>query len=181
MPVLVIPDPSLVVLIGAAGAGKSTLAARLFGADEILSSDALREVVSGDAADQSASAVAFRILHRTLERRLAAGHLTVIDATNVQRAHRRELLERARRAATPAVAVVLDIDPALSRARNAGRSRVVDPAVVERQARAVHSVVERGDLTGEGFASVTILTDPGEVAALAIERVRADAPGRVPL
>ena len=33
-----IADPSLVVLIGAAGAGKSTFAARNFAPDEILSS-----------------------------------------------------------------------------------------------------------------------------------------------
>ena len=48
---------ALVVLIGAAGAGKSTLAARLFAPDEIVSSDALRAVISGDEADQRVSAV----------------------------------------------------------------------------------------------------------------------------
>src|SRR6185369_12277405 len=56
---VLLPEPCLVILIGAAGAGKSTLAARLFAPDAILSSDALREVVAGDATDQRATKVAF--------------------------------------------------------------------------------------------------------------------------
>ena len=98
---LVIPDPSLMLLVGAAGSGKSTLAARLFAPDEIVSSDALRAVVSGDEADQRATAVAFRILHRTLARRLPTGLLTVVDATNALAAHRRPLIRLAQ-AAGPA-------------------------------------------------------------------------------
>ena len=68
-----IPEPSVVILVGAAGAGKSTVARRLFAIDEVLSSDAFRGIVAGDATDQSATRVAFSILHRELERRMAAG------------------------------------------------------------------------------------------------------------
>src|ERR671921_335458 len=96
MPTVAVPDPALVLLVGAAGSGKSTLAARLFAPDEIVSSDALRAAVSGDEADQRASAVAFRILHRTVDRRLAEGRLTVVDATNAVAPIRRPLLQRAR-------------------------------------------------------------------------------------
>src|SRR5687767_2573089 len=110
---LIVPDPSLVVLVGAAGSGKSTLAARLFAPDEIVSSDALRAVVAGDEADQGASAVAFRILHRTLDRRLAAGLLTVVDATNATAAHRWPLARRAKVAGFPMVTIVLDLPPAV--------------------------------------------------------------------
>jgi len=54
VPEIVIPDPSLVVLIGAAGAGKSTFAERHFARDEVLSSDRFRRIVSGDEANQAA-------------------------------------------------------------------------------------------------------------------------------
>lgn len=170
MALLVIPDPSLVLLVGAAGAGKSTLAARLFAADEIVSSDALRAVVSGDEADQRASAVAFRILHRTLDRRLPNGLLTVVDATNVVAAHRRPLITRAMAAGFPLVAIVLDVPPDVVHAQNAGRARNVDTDVVDRHLESIRSTVDGDRLTLEGFDQVVILRSPTEIAELAIER-----------
>ena len=139
---LVIPDPSLVVLVAAAGAGKSTFAARHFQPDEILSSDAYRARIAGDAADQRATRAAFRLLHRDLERRLADRRMTVVDATNVERSARRALLGRGRRRpALPAIAVVLDLPPAVVLARNSGRSaRVVDEHVVRAPPRAASRV-----------------------------------------
>lgn len=184
MSTLVLPDPSLVILIGAAGSGKSTLAARLFAPDEVVSSDALRAAVSGSEADQRASAVAFRILHRTVERRLAKGVLTVVDATNTKAEHRRPLLTRARLAETPTVAIVLDLPPATVLGQNAGRTaRVVDPTVVERHLAAVRRAVDGGHLTTEDFDHVVLLSTPEEVTSLRIERHkdrgRRVAPGTV--
>jgi protein phosphatase len=48
---LTIPELSLVVLIGASGAGKSTFAARHFTPTEVVSSDFCRGLVSDDAND----------------------------------------------------------------------------------------------------------------------------------
>lgn len=176
MATLVLAHPSLVVLIGAAGSGKSTLATRLFPAHEILSSDALRAVVSGDEADQRASAVAFRILHKTLERRLA-GETTVVDATNAKAEHRRPLIELARAAGVPAVAIVLDLRPETIHARNGARtSRVVDPAVVDRHIAAIRHTVDNGRLVIEGFDHVVLLRSPTDVAALRVERRRPARP-----
>jgi protein phosphatase len=169
--ILVLPEPSLVVLIGAAGSGKSTLADRLFAPGEILSSDALRAAVSGSEADQRASGVAFRILHRTLARRMSDGQTTVVDATNTKPEHRRPLLARARAAGIPAVAIVLDLPPELIHAQNAARSsRIVDPAVVGRHIDAIRGTLDAGRLAAEGFDHVTILRSSDDVAGLRIER-----------
>jgi protein phosphatase len=152
---LEIPDPCLVVLIGAAGAGKSTFAARHFRANEVLSSDAYRRMLTGDEADQRASGLAFRRLHEELGRRLASGRLTVVDATNVTPHARKVLLGRARDARVPAIAIVLDPPAATVHAQNAGRTaRVVPSDVVDRHLAGLRVTVDPGRLEAEGFAVI---------------------------
>jgi predicted kinase len=171
--IVAIPDPSLVVLIGAAGAGKSTFAAQHFDASEILSSDAFRAMVSGDEADQTATRAAFGRLHRALDRRLAAGRLTVVDATNVEHTARRELLKRSTAAGLPAVAIVLDLPPAIVLAQNAARTgRIVDEPVVLRHLAQLRRTLEGSTAAfrAEGFSRVTFLRHPPEVEAARIVR-----------
>jgi protein phosphatase len=178
---ILVPDPSLVLLVGTAGAGKTTFAARHFAPDEVLSSDAYRALVSGDEADQSVSHVAFRILHRELERRLADRRLTVVDATNVARGNRRQLIDRARAAGVPVVALVLAPPARVVRARNAARPRQVDEDVVRDQLERVERTAADGVLTGEGCAAVWILRDPDAIDAATVARLpAAEAPGLSP-
>ena len=174
MPEIVIPDPSLVVLIGAAGAGKSTFAARHFAPDEILSSDAFRRIVSGDEANQAATKAAFVVLHEALERRLANGRMAVVDATSIEPSARRTLLARALAAGIPASAIVLDLPAATVVARNAARpTRVVDLTVVRRQLDRLRASLDGPDpvLWREGFAQIVVLHDPAEVDQLTILRL----------
>ena len=168
-----IPDPSLVVLIGAAGVGKSTFAARHFAPDEVLSSDRFRALVSGDEADQGATHAAFGRLHRELARRLAAGKLTVVDATSVEPSSRRALLARAAAAGVPATAIVLDLPAEIVLARNAARrKRVVDEEVVRHHLARLRASLDgpAPPLLREGFAQVVVLRDPAEVDRVRIRR-----------
>lgn len=168
---ILVPDPSLVLLVGAAGAGKTTFAARHFAPDEVLSSDAYRALVSGDEADQSVSHVAFRILHRELDRRLADRRLTVVDATNVAAGNRRQLIHRARAAGVPVVAFVLALPAPVVLARNAARARRVDGAVVRDQLERVERTALDGVLTGEGCAAVWVLREPDAIDAVTVARM----------
>ncbi len=162
------------VLVGAAGAGKSTLAERWFADAEILSSDRLRGQISGDPADQSVSRAAFAILHRQLAARLDRGATSVVDATNLDPRGRRALIRYAAAAGTPATAIVLDLPATLVLARNAGRAdRVVPEAVVLRQLARLRRIMADDRLRSEGFDRVVRITDPDAVDALRIVRVAA--------
>jgi protein phosphatase len=170
--VIRLPDPALVILLGAGGAGKSTFARRHFSAGEILSSDAYRGHVSGDPGNQAASRAAFDALHAALDRRLAEGQLAVVDATNVRPHARAALVRRARAAGIPVVAIVLDLPGAVVLARNAARpaAAVVPEGAVRAQLAHLARTLEPGRLEAEGVARVVRLTDPAEVERVVVRR-----------
>jgi len=151
-----LPADALVALVGPSGSGKSTWAAARFGSDAILSSDAFRMQVAGDAADQAATADAFKVLHSVARARLRRGLLTVIDATNLTEGARRSLLRLAGKAGRPVVAVVFDVSLERCLAQNAMRpGRKVPEAVVRRHERELRRTLER--LPDEGYAAIHIV------------------------
>lgn len=163
-----LPIPGLVLLVGAAGSGKSSLAGAHFPPTDILSSDALRAAISGDEADQAASRAAFSALHREVTKRLRAGRLVVVDATNVRARHRRPLLVAARDARVPVSAIVLDLARDVVQARNADRDRIVPPDVVDRQLGWLRETVDGDQLRDEGVDQIVVLSDPNAVDALRV-------------
>ncbi|MBN4004588.1 polynucleotide kinase-phosphatase [Nostoc sp. LPT] len=166
---LTIPELSLIVLIGASGSGKSTFAHKHFQPFEVLSSDFCRGLVSNEENSQSATKDAFEVLRFIADKRLAAGKLTVIDATNVQMEDRKPLLQMARQYHCFAIAIVLDLPEELCHERNQLRSdRQFGPHVVRR-----HSQMLRRSLRGlekEGFRYVYTLNSLEAIESIEIER-----------
>ena len=171
-PALLVPADALVLLIGTAASGKSTFASRHFAPTEVLSSDALRAMITDDPSHQGATDEAFDLLHRILAMRLRRGRLTVVDATNVEDWARAELVDSARRHRRPAVAIVLDLPLAVALERNATRAAPrPPPAALRRQHRRL--VDSLPGLAAEGFATVHHLRSPEEIDSARIERSRA--------
>ena len=165
-----IPDPSLVILIGASGSGKSTFAHKFFKPTEILSSDFCRGLVSDDETDQSATTDAFDVLHYIAGKRLAAGKLTVIDATNVQAESRKSLHALAREYHYLTVGIVLNLPPKLCQERNDGRpDRDFKSHVVRNQTSQLRRSLRL--LKREGFRNfLYVMSTPEEVETAQVER-----------
>ncbi|WP_241987605.1 AAA family ATPase [Cryobacterium sp. TMT1-66-1] len=161
---LPLPNLSLVVLVGASGSGKSTFAATHFGQFETLSSDFFRGLVSNDENDQAATSAACEALRFVAGKRLDAGLLTVIDATNVQADARRSLVALARAHDVLPVAVVLDMPQSVCVGRNAARAdRTFGASVIKRQRDQLRRSLKQ--LGKEGFQRVHMLSGLDEIAA----------------
>jgi alkanesulfonate monooxygenase SsuD/methylene tetrahydromethanopterin reductase-like flavin-dependent oxidoreductase (luciferase family)/predicted kinase len=157
-----LPDPALVVLVGASGSGKSTWARAHFRDQEVVSSDALRGIVGSGPHDLDASVDAFGVLETVVAARLGRGLTTVVDTLGLDAAKRRAWLEAARAAGLPAVVVLLDTADTECRRRNAARDRPVPAPVLAGQLRSVRDV--RPLLEEEGWDIVVPVT--AEAAAV---------------
>jgi protein phosphatase len=165
-----VPELCLVVLIGPAGAGKTTFAAARFKPTEVVSSDLCRALVADDEDDQSATPAAFELLHLIASLRLRRRKLTVVDAVDARPRDRRPLLELAADRDCAAVAVVLDLQEDLCVERDRLRpGRTVGARVIAEQRAAVERSLS--GLRDEGFAAVHVLRSPEEVDAAKVRRV----------
>ena len=154
-----LPDPCLVVLVGASGSGKTTWARRWFGPDRVISSDGLRAVVGTGQHDQRASADAFAVLDEIVRRRLGRGLATVVDSTGLEAPTRLRWLAMARSTGLPAHAVVVTAPDDVCRKRNAARDRKVPAAVLTGQLKAAADAPAA--LAGEGWDGVHAATSSG--------------------
>jgi protein phosphatase len=151
-----IPEFALVALIGATSSGKSTFAKKHFLPTEILSSDFFRGMVSDDENNQKVSKEAFDLLFYAANKRLDLMKTTVIDATNVQPAARKQIIDLAREQNVHSVAIVLNLPERELQARNASRpDRGYPDHVIRKHVSDLRRSLR--NLKREGFRFVYIL------------------------
>ncbi|AVH61835.1 MULTISPECIES: ATP-binding protein [Streptomyces] len=148
-----LPKNALVVLIGASGSGKSTLAAT-WPPHQVVSLDSLRGVMSDDCGDQSATADAVDAMLLIVNRRMARGLNTVVDATSVLAKDRALLVDAAKQHNMPVIAVLVStpLPVCIERQQPRPANRAVPDSVVTDQHRAM--VAAHPNLRSEGFNEV---------------------------
>ena len=135
----------------------------------MLSSDSCRGMVSDDENDQSATGDAFEVLHYIAAKRLAAGRLAVVDATNVQ-------VECAQAAAGAGgeyhvlpVAIVFNLPDRICHERNAARPTATSARTWSASSGS-SSAAAWTAFGARGSATSSCSTRRRQVAAATIER-----------
>jgi len=102
---IALPQRTLIVLCGPAGAGKSTFARKFVELHQaqgckptsIVSSDYCRAMICDDETNQQVNRDAFDLFYYIIRKRLFQGRLTIADSTALQANARQTLIEIARR------------------------------------------------------------------------------------
>ena len=124
--------PTLYVMIGVAGSGKSTFAKQIPCASRVCP-DSIRKEWFGDEACQKEPERVFERAYKTTEDLLCCNFDVIFDATNTTAFARKKLLNRVDGITCRKVAVYLNTPLDECKRRNVQRERKVPDAVIERQ------------------------------------------------
>ncbi len=144
---------ALVVLIGAAGSGKSTWARANFAESEVVSTDAMRALVGEDEGDQRANRDMFAIFDSVVEARVKRHLTTVIDSTALETERRAHYVQLGQRFGVPVTAIVFRATAETCLVRNAQRERRVPQDVIRAHVAAVRALTPDA-LRADGFADI---------------------------
>jgi len=151
-------NPSLVIMVGPSGSGKSTFADRHFEQREIVSSDDIREWLTGDFRRQDKNRQVFEEFHRRIDARLGANQRAVADATNLRNADRKAIVSIGKRHGVPIYYVVVNRTMGEKVSTGGWRNDVISKGVtlLERHENAFISN-QNAILSGDGDRSITVI------------------------
>lgn len=130
--------PTLYVLVGLSGSGKSTVATQIINENPntvIVSTDAVREELTGDEKNQSKNEIVFKIFHRRIREYLIEGINVVADATNLTMKSRRAIVMNTLGLNINKICCVIVKRFERCKIDNNNRLRVVPEGVIEKQLR----------------------------------------------
>lgn len=150
-------EVKLIMLCGLPGSGKSTYAQRLKSEKEeryeIVSSDAIRAKLYGDASCQGNPSLVFCEMRKTAIAFLNEGANVIYDATDIKRKHRVSLLAQLPPWVKPECHIVW-AEPSECAGRDAARDRTVGYAVIDKMLRQFEA-----PFYDEGFIKIKVIFD----------------------
>ena len=135
-----IDNPTLYILIGVPGCGKSTWAKKHFekNVGVCVSSDTIRKVIFRNENDQSHNPEVFKIAHHVIKQWLNSDDDVVFDATNIHKRYREQLIKEVLFEVNKPVrfvAIYFDTPIETCIARQELRDRKVPAKVIQKMAR----------------------------------------------
>lgn len=142
--------PTLYIMCGLPGSGKSYHAHKIENA-QIVSTDDIREELYGDAAIQGKVYEVWDIALARIENILLQKRAAILDATNLRRKNRKKIIDKFNKIAT-IVCVCVITPKAQCLINNENRDRHVPVYVIERMADTFESPIME-----EGFDNIIII------------------------
>ena len=130
-------NPTLFVMIGLPGSGKSTVAKKLAKQKdaEVVCPDDIREEMTGDPSDQSCNSAVWEEVYVRIGMAIQAGRNVILDATAVRARDRETAVISAGMYGADVCGVYVRTPVNVCKKRNARRERVVPDHVIDRMAR----------------------------------------------
>lgn len=132
-----VDKPTLVMMVGLVGSGKSTYAKQLAKkmSAKVFSSDELREEMFDDVDNQENNQKLFQELHKRIKECLRSGNNAIYDATNISSKRRRGFLDKLKNIDCIKRCVIMATPYERCLENNRSRARQVPEWVIERMYR----------------------------------------------
>ncbi len=160
---IILPQRTLLVLCGSAGAGKSTFAQKLIEAHKepgfqptmIVSSDHCRALVCDDENNQQVNRDSFDLFYYIIHKRMFHGRFTIADSTALKPEARLRLLELAQRHRYHQCLLIFNTPPLVCLQRDQGRHRFVGEQVIAYHTGLLQQTLL--DAPNEGWEQIHVL------------------------